>query len=140
MTTIKTLTLVALMTFATLMAGCAAQSAEKTTAPPPPVHSVYIWDADGHIDLTLLRGLKAAAADYFRMRGVTVTDDASATGAYVKISVNDADAEKGFVDARLYVLSAADNSMIYDRTYRAESGNGYPIDKFVRGALGGFFE
>jgi hypothetical protein len=109
------------------------------------IKTVYLWDADGHIDLTLLRGLKAQAAKVLKSKGLIVTDNPSATDAYVKITVEDANREDAsgitFIKARLYVISAADNSTLYDKTAETKVTGGkdeapaYPVEDEVRKLL-----
>ena len=109
------------------------------------IKTVYLWDADGHTDLTLLRGLKAAASKELRAKGILVSENPSATDAYVKITVVDANrddaTETTFVNARLYVINAADNSVLYDKTAETsakgakEEAPPYPVDAEVRELL-----
>lgn len=104
------------------------------------VHTLYIWDADGHTDLLLLRGLKAEATRQLVAGGYIVSSDPNATAAYVKITVDDAVKDKGgFIRGRLYVVDAMDQGIIYDKTCDAGSGgDGYPMDKFIGCALSEF--
>jgi len=109
------------------------------------IKTVYLWDADGHIDLNLLRGLKAAAAKELKAKGILVTDNASATDAYVKVTVIDAsrneDAGTTFVKARLYIITAADNLTLYDKTaqtgvkWNKEDAPAYPVEEEVKKLL-----
>jgi hypothetical protein len=102
------------------------------------IKTVYLWDADGHTDLSLLRGLKAHAARELRAKGLIVSDNPTATDAYVKVTVIDANREDAsgitFIKARLYVISAADNSTLYDKTAEMKTTGGkeeapaYPVD------------
>ena len=125
-----------------LAAGCAGHAA-KTKAdvvtPGKQVKTLYIWDADGHTDLTLLRALKAGAKKELNTRGFIVTDDPNANEAFVKITVLDAfrDADKGksYIKARMYFVDAMDNGVFYDKTAEARvSGHGETVDYPV-GAL-----
>jgi hypothetical protein len=109
------------------------------------IKTVYLWDADGHTDLTLLRGLKAQAARELRAKGLIVSDNPTATDAYVKITVIDANrddaAGTSFIKARLYTISAVDNQTLYDKTAEArakgakEEAPAYPIEEEVRELL-----
>lgn len=109
------------------------------------IKTVYLWDADGHTDLSLLRGLKAQAARELRAKGLIVSDNPTATDAYVKITVVDANREDAsgisFINARLYVLSAIDNSILYDKTAETrakgakEEAPEYPVDAETRALL-----
>lgn len=109
------------------------------------IKTVYMWDADGHIDLSLLRGLKAAASKEFRAKGILVSDNPSATEAYVKITVVDANRDDTtgttFVKAHLYVISAADNQTLYDKTaethikWGRDEAPAYPVEEEVRKLL-----
>jgi hypothetical protein len=126
------------------VAGCASQEAARK-GPAPGAHqvnSVYIWDADGHTDLTLLRDLKAEAAIFMKTMGKAVSDDPEATDAFIKITVLDAskdeDSGRTSVKARLYILDARDNNVIYDTTYKARGKGDYPARGFVKGALEDF--
>lgn len=104
------------------------------------VHTLYIWDADGHTDLALLRGLKAEATRQLVAGGYIVSSDPNATAAYVKITVDDAVKDKGgFIRARLYIVDAMDQGIIYDKICEAGSGgDGYPTDRFIGCALSEF--
>ena len=109
------------------------------------IKTVYLWDADGHIDLSLLRGLKSAASKELRAKGILVSDNPSATDAYVKITVVDANRDDAtgttFVNARLYVISAADNSTMYDKTAETKVTDGkdeapaYPVEDEIKKLL-----
>ena len=112
------------------------------------VKTVYLWDADGYTDASLLTALKLVTARYLKSGGFTVTGDPYATDAYVKITVIDAapaaDGSAGYIEARLYVVDARDNAVIFDRTCRVSAPDGgakgpeYPVAAFVRCALKGF--
>ena len=127
------------------MGACA--HAEKASVSPglSGIKTVYLWDADGHIDLSLLRGLKAAASKELRAKGILVSDNPSATEAYVKITVVDANRDDAtgttYVMAHLYVISAADNSTLYDKTaetrikWGKEDAPPYPVEEEVRKLL-----
>jgi len=104
------------------------------------VKTVYVWDADGHIDLNLLRGLRYEAEAQLTAGGFTVSKDPNATEAYVKITVDDAAPGKnGFIKARLYIIEAGTQDIIYDKTCEVgPSPENYPIAEFVRCALAEF--
>ncbi len=119
----------------------------ETTAPEKlaKIKVVYLWDADGHIDLSLLRALKDEAAKDMKDKGLSVSDNPDATDAYVKITVlegsRDADKGKSFLKARLYVVDGSDQSVVYDRTAEASASGGgdngpdYPVADVVRALL-----
>lgn len=125
--------------------GCAHGESAVVSKGLAGIKTVYIWDADGHIDLTLLRGLKAQAARELRAKGLIVSDNATATDAYVKITVIDANRDDAsgisFINARLYVVSAADNSILFDKTAETrakgvkEEAPPYPVDAEARELL-----
>ena len=127
--------------------GPAAKPAESTTAPEKlaKIKVVYLWDADGHIDLSLLRALKAEEARVLKDKGLSVSDNPDATDAYVKITVleggRDADKGKSYLKARLYVVDASDQSVAYDRTAEAGASGGgdngpeYPVGSVVSALL-----
>jgi hypothetical protein len=104
------------------------------------VKTVYIWDADGSIDMKLLRGLRYEAEAQLAAGGYTVSKDPKSTEAYVKITVDDAQSgDNGFIKARLYVIEAGTQNIIYDKTCEVGSSDGgYPISDFVRCALAEF--
>ena len=104
------------------------------------VHTLYIWDVDGHTDLALLRGLKAEAGKQLSAAGYTVTTGPNATQAYVKITVDDAIKEGSpSIMGRLYIVDSTDQTIIYDKTCEARSGKeGYPFDSFIGCALSEF--
>jgi type IV pilus biogenesis protein CpaD/CtpE len=134
-----------LVALSALLSACAGNKTQAVNnAPAKPVNTVYIWDADGHTDLALLRGLKAEAVSYMRSKGVVVSDNPEATDAYLKVTVIDAvkdeDANSAYIKARLYILSASDSSIIYDMTYEVKAKGDYPARKFVQGALKGYFK
>jgi len=134
---------VVLIALLVLLASCAANGPHETKPASPRVNTVYIWDADGHIDLALLRGLKAEAGSYMKSKGIAVSDNPEATESYLKITVIDAtkdeDSGHAYINARLYILNASDSSIIYDRTFEAKGKGDYPIGKFVEGALKDYF-
>lgn len=104
------------------------------------VHTLYIWDADGHTDLALLRGLKAEAGKQLSAAGYTVATDPDVAQAYVKVTVDDAMKEGSpSIMGRLYIVDSADQSIIYDKTCEARSGKeGYPFESFIGCALSEF--
>lgn len=137
-----------LLYFAVLMlfiGGCAHGEKAIVSQGLSGIKTVYLWDADGHIDLSLLRGLKAAEAKELRAKGILVSDNPSATDAYVKITVVNANRDDAtgttFVNARLYVISAADNSTLYDKTaetrikWGKDEAPSYPVEEEVRKLL-----
>lgn len=101
------------------------------------IKTVYVWDADGHTDLSLLLGLKTEARSYLALNGFMVSKDPNTTEAYVKITVDDAEkGEDGFIKARLYIIGAADQKIIYDKYCDVGSDSpGYPAARFVDCAL-----
>lgn len=104
------------------------------------VKVLYVWDADGHTDLSLLRGLKDETARQLAAGGYVVSTNPNATGAYVKITVDDAvPGDDGYIRARLYIVDSTDPVIVYDKTCEARSGGeGYPIASFVGCALSEF--
>ncbi len=104
------------------------------------IKTVYVWDADGHTDLSLLIGLKTEAQSYLGMNGFVVSKDPNTTDAYVKMTVDDAvKGEDGFIKARLYIVAAADQKIIYDKSCDVGSDSqGYPAARFVDCALAEF--
>ena len=127
------------------LSACAGTADNVAKHSAKPVKTIYVWDADRHTDIALLTGLKGEAGAYLRSKGFMLSADPAVTDAYLKISVTDAyrDADKGrsYIKARLYILDATDNSVIYDRTYEADASGGgvdgpeYPIRKFIEEAM-----
>jgi len=111
------------------------------------IHTVYVWDADGHIDLALLRGLKAEAGKKMREYGYIVTGDPGAAEAFVKVTVvdakRDADNKTAFVKARLYIIDSSESAIVYDKTAEARATGGgddgpeYPVAAVVADLISG---
>jgi ABC-type glycerol-3-phosphate transport system substrate-binding protein len=135
-----------LLLLALLLAACAGTPKQPAVSPAvKQIRTVYIWDADGHTDLSLLRGLKEAARKSLKEKGLIVTDDPNAAQAYVKVTVidagRDADAGKSHVRARLYLVDATDGATIYDMTAEAHASGGgdngpaYPMEQVMEKLL-----
>ena len=130
------------------LASCAGEKNAVVEGRMKHIKSLYVWDADGATDIALLNGLKAETMAYLGSRGFTMSADPEKTDAYVKITVYDAErnADKGksYLNARLYILDASDNTIIYDSTSdESASGGGfegpeYPVRDFVEDALRDF--
>jgi hypothetical protein len=105
------------------------------------VQVVYLWDVDGHIDLDLLRAMKAEATRELKEKGFRVSAEAGATECYVKLTVINAnrngDLHKSYIRARMYLLNAQDSSTLYDKTAEAWATGGsyegpeYPVKEVV---------
>ena len=130
-----------------ILSSCAEQSPKATVVAERArqIKTVYVWDADGHSNLSLLKGLKAEAKKQLKEKGLIVVDDPSSTESYAKVTVlsayNDPDKGKAYISARMYLIDASDNSIFYDKTAEAkasgggENGPGYPIEKIIRELL-----
>jgi len=127
------------------VAACAPTQVTKPTAAMPKINKIFVWDADGHTDLTFLRGLKAEAQVYLKSKGFSVPENEGAADAYLKITVYDAMDDDGhghsYVNARAYLVLASDESVVYDRTYEARvkltdgAAPAFPVNEYIREAL-----
>jgi len=130
------------------LSSCASNEATVVEGREKQIKALFVWDADGATDFTLLNNLKGETMMYLRRKGFAISADPDKTDAYVKITVFDAtrdpDKKRSYIKARLYIIDAADNSVMYDRTYDASAYGGgfdgpeYPVVDFVEGVLGDF--
>jgi len=132
-----------------VLAGCADQGGAKPLVTGGrQIHTLYLWDADGHTDIALLNALKTETANNLKSHGYTISNDADKTDAYVKITVLDAyrsaDKRSAYIKARVYVVASEDGRMLFDNQYESWASGGtkfvapeYPVDKFVKGVLKG---
>jgi len=132
----------------TALSSCAGNESAVVEGRTEHIKSLYVWEADGATDIGLLNALKGETMSYLNSKGFTISADPDKTDAYVKISVYDAersgDKGRSYMRARLYILDASDNTIIYDTTNDAGASGGgfdgpeYPVRDFVEDALRDF--
>jgi len=142
MTMNRIIYIIALLAASAVLASCGGNAVRNVTVHDNSAsyRSVYLWEPDGHTDLSLLTALKDGAAERLRDGGYTISNDPDATAAYLKITLYDAepvDGSDGLIKGRVFVIEAADRKVVYDVTAEVTGGvdKGYPVDKFLDEAM-----